>query len=119
MRKFIGESECCSYIVEGEFKALAAYSTRKLISTHVGETCERAMSGYVSTWYDQSGNGKDIHWDFETETNSMLWELRYEMAQDFLNLALEMGLETQIKFPTCVQRVAEGKKFLLHLKREL
>ena len=94
MRKFIGESECCSYIVEGEFKALAAYSTRKLISTHVGETCERAMSGYVSTWYDQSGNGKDIHWDFETETNSMLWELRYEMAQDFLNLALDRDWET-------------------------
>ena len=56
---------------------------------------------------------------FEIETNSMIWELRYEMAQDFLNLALEMGLEMEIKFPTFVQRVAEGKKFLLHLKREL
>ena len=60
------------------------------------------MSGYISTFYDQSGNGNHIHWNFETETNSMLWDLRYEMAENFLNLALEMGLETKINFPTCV-----------------
>jgi hypothetical protein len=93
--------------------ALAAYSIRKLISTHVGETHKRAMSGYVSTWYDQSGNGNDVHWNFETETNSMLWDLRYEMAQDFLNLTLEMGLETQIKFPTCVVTGLETAKINL------
>jgi hypothetical protein len=81
---------------------LAVYSTRKLISTHVGETCKREMSGYVSTWYDQSGNGNDIHWSFETETNSMLWDLRHEMAQEFLDIALEMGLQTEIKFPSFV-----------------
>ena len=81
---------------------LAAYSARRLTHTYVGETYKREMSGYISTWYDQSGNGKDIHWSFETETNSIIWDLRYEMAQDFLNLALEMGLETEIKFPTCV-----------------
>ena len=84
--------------------ALAAYSTRKLSSTHVGDTYKREMSGYISTWYDQSGNGNDAHWSFETETKSMLWDLRYEMAQDFLDLALEMGLETKIKFPTCIVR---------------
>ena len=84
--------------------ALAAYSLRKLSTTYVGETHEREMSGYISTWYDQSGNGIDAHWNFETQTKSMLWDLRYEMAQDFLNLALEMGLETKIKFPSCVIR---------------
>ena len=82
--------------------ALAAYSTRKLSSTHVGETCKREMSGYISTWYDQSSNGNDAHWSFETETNSALWDLRYEMAQEFLDIVLEMGLEMEIKFPTCV-----------------
>ena len=81
---------------------ICAYSLRKLIGGYVGDTCEREMSGYVSVWYDQSGNGNDAHWNFETETNSMLWDLRYEMAHDFLNLALEMGLETKIKFPTCI-----------------
>ena len=91
-------------VLNGYPAALAAYSTRKLISTHVGETCKREMSGYISTWYDQSGNGNDAHWSFETETNSALWDLRYEMAQEFLDIALEMGLETKIKFPTCVDQ---------------
>jgi len=81
---------------------LAVYSTRKLISTHVGEACKKEMSGYISTWYDQSGNGNDVHWSFETETNSALWDLRHEMAQEFLDIALEMGLKTEIKFPTCI-----------------
>ena len=81
--------------------SLAAYSTRKLSTTYVGETYEREMSGYISTWYDQSGNGTDVHWNFETETNSMIWDLRYQMAQDFQDIALQIGLKTKIKFPLC------------------
>lgn len=84
--------------------ALAAYSLRKLSTTYVGETHEREISGYISTWYDQSGNNNHIHWNFETETKSMLWDVRHGMAEDFLDLALEMGLETKIKFPSCVIR---------------
>ena len=81
---------------------LASYGVRKFSTNYVGETYKREMSGYISTWYDQSGNGNDLHWNFETETKSMLWDLRHEMAKDFLNLALEMELETKIKFPSCV-----------------
>ena len=83
-------------------KALAAYSTRRLSTTYVGEPYKREVSGYISTWYDQSGNGNDAHWSFEIETNSMLCYLRHEMSQDFQDIALDMGLKTEIKFPTCV-----------------
>ena len=83
-------------------KALAAYSTRRLSTTYVGEPYKREVSGYISTWYDQSGNGNDAHWSFEIETNSMLCYLRHEMSQDFQDIALDIGLKTEIKFPTCV-----------------
>ena len=91
-------------VLEEYPKAIAAYSTRRLSTTYVSETHEREMSGYISTWYDQSGNGNNAHWSFEIETNSMFWDLRHEMAQDFQDIALDMGLKTEIKFPTCVIR---------------
>ena len=82
--------------------SVSAYSTRRLSTTYVGEPYKREVSGYISTWYDQSGNGNDAHWSFEIETNSMLCYLRHEMSQDFQDIALDMGLKTEIKFPTCV-----------------
>ena len=105
-------------VLEEYPKAIAAYSTRTLSTTHVGVTCKREVSGYISTWYDQSGNGNDAHWSFETETNSMLWDLRHEMSQDFKDIALDMALKTEIKFPTCViRRGLETAKIKLNTKK--
>ena len=98
--------------------SVSAYSTRRLSTTYVGEPYKREVSGYISTWYDQSGNGNDAHWSFETETNSMLWDLRHEMSQDFKDIALDMALKTEIKFPTCViRRGLETAKIKLNTKK--
>ena len=78
------------------------FSANQVASGALEDFVGSGNDGFVSIWYDQSGNGNDAHWSFEIETNSMLCYLRHEMSQDFQDIALDMGLKTEIKFPTCV-----------------
>jgi len=94
-------------ILDNYPEALIAYSTRQLSSSYPNQV-DIQPSGYVSKWYDQSGNENHLEWDLQTETKDMLWNLEKEIALDFLKLANELKLEFTVTIPNCVDIRTEG-----------
>ena len=78
-------------------KPQAAYSLRRLSRTALNPTYQREKSGYISVMYNQVGDFNHAVWSFETETKSMLWDLRDEMQRDFEKLAIELNVSTLVR----------------------